>query len=206
MSSSVRDRLNAIKKSPVTTQLMPDIFSAAKQATVNGYSSAQSVNFGDNIITGTTLFDTAIDGNNTTSENMNAITDGLNLRVYRIDEARIMNPLQGFYPIEEIIPICFCPTFAFMKDLNIGQESIDDQRENLRLATMAIYSSKNFRDKYVNNVLVYRHTQPEIQRVVPMSTMNYIMNFENKMKINSGNNWYSAPFTLLFSVVVKDFI
>ena len=202
MASTVRDRLNTIPKSPVTTELMPALIGAGKLATVYGFSSSNASVYGDNAIAGEKLFDSVLDGNNTTSETMNRAKDGLNLRIYRIDEARIPAKAQGLYPIEEIVPICFCPTFGFMKDQEIGQESIDDHRENLRLATIAIFSEKNFPNK--NNV--YRRTQPQIMDRIPMSVQNYIMQFERKEIVNGGDNWYSAPFTIFYSVNVKNFI
>lgn len=199
---SARERLDQIKKSPVTTELMPALIGAAKLATVKGYSPANAVTYGDNAIEGDLLFDTAIDGNNTTAELMNTVTDGLNLRIYRVDPARIKSLTQGLYPIEEIIPICFCPTFKYMKDTSAGQESIDDIRENLRLATIAIYSEKNFPTK--NNV--YRRTPPSEMALIPFAKQNFILNFEKKMSVDTGDNWYSAAFTIYFSVNIKNYI
>lgn len=199
--SSVRDRLNQLKKSPVGTEFMPALIGAGKLATVNGYNANNAAVYGDNIISGTTLFDTVVDGNSTRADLMNASNDGLNLRIYRIEGARVLGKAQGLYPIEVIIPVCFCPTFSLMKDSNID-EAIDDMRENLRLATLAIYSEKNF-PTVVNT---YRRTQPQIAENVMMYASNYIMDFEKQVPINNGNNWYSTPFTILFTVVIKNFI
>lgn len=203
--ATVRERLAQLKQSPVTTELMPALLNAGRIATAPGFTSAMITNIanvGSNAIPGDLLFDSVIDGNNTTSENMSRLNDGLNLRLYRIDEARIPAKSQGLYPIEEIIPICFCPTFALMKDSTKGMESIDDFRENLRLAAIAIYSEKNFPSK----VSTYRRAQPETKDYIPMSVQNYVMNFENKKKVSEGDNWYSIPFTIFFVVKIQNFI
>ncbi len=200
--SNVRDRLNQFKQSPVTTELMPALIGAGKIATVKGFTQANALIYGDNKIEGDLAFDSVIDGNSTSAELMNGTNDGLNLRIYRINEARIMAKSQGLYPIEELIPVCFCPTFSLMKDNMIGNESIDDYRENLRLATIAIYSEKNFPTR----VNTYRRAQPEYVQSIPMPVANYIMDFEKQVTISGGDNWYSAPFTILFSVVIKNFI
>lgn len=206
---TVREKFAAIKKSPVSTHLMPDLILAGKSATVNGYTGANvtTEGIGSNTVSGEPLFDSTLDGNRTTSETMSKLKDGINLRIYRVDEARIPNKTQGLFPVQEIIPVCFCPSFGLMKDSNEGSESIDDFRENLRLATVAIYSAKNFPAKYNGSgVEIYRHTQPEVRNYVPMDVANYIREFENKKRVDEGGNWYSCPFTLLFTVTVKDFI
>jgi hypothetical protein len=181
---------------------MPALIGAAKAATVAGFNSANAVTYGDNAIAGEKLFDTAMDGNSTLSESMNALKDGLNMRIYRIDQARIVSRTQGLYPIEEIIPVCFCPTFRLAKDMRVGDESIDDFRENLRLASIAIYSQKNFPN--VNNT--YRRTPPQETAIVPLSAANYLLDFESRVTLNDADGWYSCPFTILYSVVVKNFI
>lgn len=184
------------------------LIQAGIDATVGGFNANGDTNAGDK------LFDTVFDGSNTTSENMSRSDDGLNLRLYRVPGAYYPQIAQGIFTPLYIVPICFCPTFGMMKDPEIGQESIDKWRERLRLRTLAIYNSKNFKNyrapqgnqNNVPNNNLFWPTPLQDQGRVSVEIRNIIYQFERSKPISDGDNWYSAPFTLWFNVWVANII